>query len=89
MDPDVIYGDNESCIKLSKNPFFHDQSKHIDIQYHHLWYCVQREVMWLEYIPIEEQDANILIKELSRCKFEFHRDKIGVANNPILVEMEC
>ena len=31
MDPIVIYCDNQSCIKLSKNPIFHDHSKHIHI----------------------------------------------------------
>ena len=31
MDPIVIYYDNHSCIKLSENPIFRDQSKHIDI----------------------------------------------------------
>lgn len=31
MDPTVIYCDNHSCIKLSRNPFFDDRSKHIDI----------------------------------------------------------
>ena len=85
----MIYCDNQSCIKLSKNPFFHDQSKHIDIQYHHLRDCVLRRIIFLEFIPTEEKDANILKKTLSRCKFEFHRDGIGVADNPFLVEREC
>jgi hypothetical protein len=31
LDPTVIYCDNQSCIKLSINPMFHDVSKHIDI----------------------------------------------------------
>jgi len=31
MDPNMIYYDNQSCIKLSKNPGFHDRSKNIDI----------------------------------------------------------
>jgi len=48
MDPTVIYCDNHSCIKLSKNPVFHDRSKHIDIQYHHLRDCVLRQIMLLE-----------------------------------------
>jgi hypothetical protein len=30
----VIYCDNQSCIKLSENPVFHDRSKHIEIRYH-------------------------------------------------------
>ena len=34
--PTVIYCDNSSCIKISKNPVFNDRSKHIDIWYHHL-----------------------------------------------------
>ena len=33
--------DNQSGIKLSENPVFHDQSKHIDIRYHFLRYCVR------------------------------------------------
>eukprot|EP00253_Pinus_taeda_P033318 PITA_33318 len=88
MDPTVIYCDNQSCIKLSENPIFHDRSKHINIRYHHLRDCVARRIMLLQYISTEEQDANILTKALSKCKFEFHRDKIEVADNPFLIERE-
>jgi len=45
--------------------------------------------MLLEYIPMEEQYADILTKALSRCKFNFHRDRIEVTDNPFLVDMEC
>eukprot|EP00253_Pinus_taeda_P002253 PITA_02253 len=89
MDPTVIYCDNQSCIKLSENLVFHDRSKHIDIRYHHLQDCVVKRIMLLLYVSTEEQDANILTKALSKCKFEFHRDKIGVIDNPFLVEREC
>jgi hypothetical protein len=34
MLPTVIHCDNQSSIKLSKNPVFHDWSKHIEIRYH-------------------------------------------------------
>eukprot|EP00253_Pinus_taeda_P009334 PITA_09334 len=89
MDPMVIYCDNQSCIKLFEILVFHDRSKHIDIQYHHLRDCVVKRIMMLLYISIEEQDADILTKALSKGKFEFHKDKIGVADNPFLVEREC
>ena len=46
-------------------------------------------IMLLQYISTEEKDADILTKALSKCKFEFHRDRIGVADNPFLVEREC
>jgi len=85
----VIYCDNQSCIKLSENPIFHDRSKNIDIRYHHLRDCVAKRIMLLQYISTEEQDADILTKALSKCKFEFHRDMIGVADNHFFVEREC
>lgn len=47
MDPTVLYCDNQSCIKLSENPIFLDQSKNIDIWYHHLRDCVQRWILLL------------------------------------------
>ena len=89
MDLTMIYCDNQSCIKLSKNPFFHDQSKHINIWYHHLRDCAQRRIMLLEYFTIKEHDTNIFTKALSRGKFEFHIGRIGVSNNPFLVDREC
>ena len=89
MFPTVIYYDIQSCIKLFENLVFHDRSKHIDIRYHHLRDCVLRQIMLLDYIPTEEQDVDILTKALPRCKFEFHRDKIEVVDNPFLVEREC
>ena len=89
LEPTVIYCDNQSCIKLSVNLVFQDRSKHIDIRYNHIRDCVQRKIMLLSYIPTEDQDASILMKALTRSKFEYHRGRIGVANNPYLVEREC
>eukprot|EP00253_Pinus_taeda_P004221 PITA_04221 len=75
----------QSCIKLYENSVFRDRSKHIDIRYHHLRDCVARRIMLLQYISTEEQDVDILTKALSNCKFEFHRDRIGVAVIPFLL----
>ena len=36
MDTTCIYCDNQSCLKLSENPVFHDKSKHIEIKYHYI-----------------------------------------------------
>eukprot|EP00253_Pinus_taeda_P010635 PITA_10635 len=66
LERTVIYCDNQSCIKLLSNPVFHDRSKHIDIKYHHIRDCVQRRIMLLSYIPTEDQDADILMKVLTR-----------------------
>ena len=34
VETTMIHCDNQSCIKLSENPMFHDRSKHIDIRFH-------------------------------------------------------
>jgi hypothetical protein len=65
-------------VKLSENLVFHDKSKHIDIKYH---YIVQRGVVELRYISTDEQIADILTKTLSRVKYEYFRDKLGVTQN--------
>jgi hypothetical protein len=36
MNSTVIHCDNQSCVKLSENPVFHDKSKHIEIKYHYI-----------------------------------------------------
>jgi hypothetical protein len=42
---------------------------------------VQRGVVVLWYISTDEQIANILTKPLSRVKYEYFRDKLGVMQN--------
>ena len=42
MDATCIHCDNQSCVKLSENPVFHDNSKHIKIKYHYIGDMVQR-----------------------------------------------
>ena len=36
MDTTEILCDNQSCIKMSENPMFHDRSKHIEISYFYI-----------------------------------------------------
>ena len=36
LDATYIYCNNQSCVKLSKNPMFHDKLKHIEIKYHYI-----------------------------------------------------
>jgi hypothetical protein len=42
LDSTVIYCDDQSCVKLSKNPVFHDRSKHIEIKHYFLCDKFQR-----------------------------------------------
>ena len=78
MDATCIYCDNQSCIKLSENPVFHDKSKHIEIKYQYIRDMVEKRVVKLQYIATDEQVADVLTKSLSRVKFGYFRGKLGV-----------
>lgn len=82
MEATNILCDNQSCIKLSENPVFHDQWKHNDIKCHFIRDCVQRGVVQLEYTPTREQVADILTKTLGKTKFVYFREKMGMIKNP-------
>ena len=60
-------------MKLSENPVFHDKSKHIKIKYHYIRDMVQRGA-----VKFSEQIADVLTKPLTRVKFEYFREKLGV-----------
>ena len=50
---EIIHCDNQSCIKISKNPVFHDRSIHMEMRYHYLRDMVQRRAISLRYIPTD------------------------------------
>jgi hypothetical protein len=74
----IIHCDNQSCIRLSEHPVFHERSKHIEIKYYFIQYKVQEGEVNLEYISIDEQTTDILTKPLSRIKFAYFREKMGI-----------
>jgi hypothetical protein len=81
LEPTLIHCDNQSCVKLSENPILHDNSKHTEIKYHYIRDMVQRGVVEFHYISIDKQIAGILTKPLSRVKYEYFRDKLGIMQN--------
>jgi hypothetical protein len=78
LEATCIWCDNQSCVKLSENPVFHDKSKHIEIRYHYIRDMVQKGAVKLQYVATDEQIADVLTKPLSRVKFVYFRDKLGV-----------
>jgi hypothetical protein len=76
-------------VKLSENPVSHDSTKHVEIKYHYIRDIVQRKAVRVEYLPTDEQIADVLTKPLARSKFVYFRDKLGVTENVPLAEREC
>ena len=78
MEETMILCEKKSYIKMTKNHVFHDKSKHIEIWYHYICDMVQRGVVKLQYVGTDEQVADVLTKPLSRVRFEYFRDKLGI-----------
>lgn len=82
--PTALMIDNQSAIKLSNNPEFHQRTKHIDIQYHFIREKVEDGTIVTVYVPTQEQYADILTKALARGQFKLLKRRIGVE-----IEWEC
>ena len=63
---------------MSKNPVFHDKSKHFEIKYHYIRDMVHRGAVKLQYVTTNEQIADVLTNPLDRVNFEYFREKLGV-----------
>ena len=83
-----IFIENQSCVKLSVNPMFHDKSKHIEIKYYCIWDMVQRGVVKLEYVVTDKKTSNVLNKPLATIKFEYFRENIGVIHIDVPLKRE-
>ena len=54
MDATIIFCDNQSCIKMTENPVFHDKMKHNEIRYHYIRDMVQKGDVKLQYVGTYE-----------------------------------
>lgn len=81
QNPTLIYCDNTSTIKLSKNPILHGRSKHIDVRYHFLRDLCKDGVINLVFCKSEEQVADILTKPLKPAAFLKLRSMLGLCSS--------
>ena len=66
----VLNVDNQSAIALAKNPVFHQRSKHIDIRYHFVRNEVQNGSVELQFVPSENNIADMFTKTMSSIKLK-------------------
>ena len=73
-----LFCDNQSSIKLARNPEFHKRSKHIAVKHHYIRELQQDSVINIQYIPTVEQKADIFTKPLPVGTFEGLRSRLGM-----------
>ncbi|CAG7637709.1 unnamed protein product [Allacma fusca] len=73
-----ILVDNQTAIRLVKNPEMHSRTKHIDVRYHYIRELVEDEQISVDYIPTTEQLADGLTKPLMKGKLDENRSGLGL-----------
>ena len=76
--PTTLHEDNNGALELSKNPKFHQRTKHIDVAHHFIREKVASNELSVVYCPTEEMLADAMTKGLGRVKFEKFRGMMGV-----------
>lgn len=71
----LMFCDNSSTIKLSRNPVLHGRSKHIHVRYHFLRELVKEGTLRLDYCTTKDQIADIMTKAVKREVFEELREE--------------
>ncbi|XP_031267467.1 secreted RxLR effector protein 161-like [Pistacia vera] len=66
----TIYSDSQSAIHLSKNPVYHERTKHVDVRYHFVRDLVASGEIDLKKIAIENNPADMGTKVVTAAKFK-------------------
>jgi hypothetical protein len=76
--PTSLWCDNQSAIKLTKDPAQHKRSKHIEIHMDFIRKLIHDQVIEVLFFPTEDQVADIFTKSLTEAKFSKLRSMLGV-----------
>jgi hypothetical protein len=60
----LLFCDNQAALTLAQRPIRYHRSKHINIRYHFIRDCLENDQIVINYIPMENQLADVLTKAL-------------------------
>jgi hypothetical protein len=70
IDTVPLYIDNNSALKLTRNPEFHSRSKHIDVKHHFIREKVQEGIIDTKRVGTTDNMADMLTKALPKLTHE-------------------
>jgi len=78
--PPLLLCDNLGATQLSFNPVQHSRMKHIQIDIHFVRDLVEKKILNVRHVHINDQLADLLTKPLSRQRTDYLRNKIGLSD---------
>jgi hypothetical protein len=76
--PITLCCDNESSIKLAKNPVLHQRTKHVKVAWHVVRQAIAEGDVLVKFVPSVLQDADVLTKALDATKHKANRERLGL-----------
>eukprot|EP00253_Pinus_taeda_P019154 PITA_19154 len=74
----TLWCDNQSAIKLCKDPIQHQRSKHLELHMHFIRKLIHDHVLEVQYFSTDDQVADIFTKALIEAKFTELQFMVGV-----------
>ena len=76
----VLYIDNASAIKLTKNPKYHERLKHIKVRNFYVRESYVKDDIGIEHFDGRKQMADLLTKPIEHVRFETLCREIGITS---------
>lgn len=74
----TVYSDSQSAIHLSKNPVYHERTKHVDVRYHYVRDLISKGKLSLMKIHTDENPADMGTKVVTVGKFKHCLDLLHI-----------
>jgi hypothetical protein len=89
IDAVPLYIDNNSALKLTRNPEFHSRSKHIDIKHHFIREKVDEGVINTQRVETRDNLADVFTKALPRPTHEDLVNRLNLLSGGGAEEPDC
>ena len=68
-----VFEDNQRAVALAANPLGSARSKHIEVHFYFVGELLRAKKTDIQFVPSEEQHADILTQSLAATPFKYHR----------------